>query len=417
MTVKSGNHRKFNHLLTVCIVLILMLLTICVSGEFLIRYLTRNDIDVMQVNGIAIPPLHPPLKQMRETIASYKARISHSPFIYDAQLGWNNQPFYEANGIVINSAAMRSSHEYDLTPADDTLRIAIFGDSFTYSAEVPDDKTLSHFMETSLQEKGIHAEVLNFGVPAYGVDQSYLRWLYEAVNYQPDIVIMSFSTRMSGRSLNIFRVINSPETLLPFSKPRFYLDDGTLQLVNSPTIPLDDVVETIQNFETHPLRDYEYYYDDRYIDTWWRQSMFVSYVVESIRNTIVSYVGDSSSESIEVNQAIIQAFADDVADNNGVFILGHMPAKKNLSGSEGNLQYLDILTGFADQLPLINAMNVLEAVDKVDGWLDDGHYNADGNQIVADYFASDIVDCLDNETCLPPRFTDNQSFRQPATDS
>jgi len=392
--------------------LTLMLITIFVSGEILIRYLTRNDTDVMRVNDIAIPPLHPPLQQIQETIADYKARIRQSPFIYDEILGWNNQPFYESDGIIINSSAMRSSHEYDMIPADDTLRIAMLGDSFTYSAGVADDQTLSHALQSSLQKKGIRAEVLNFGVPAYGADQSYLRWLHDAVNYQPDIVILSYSTRMSGRSLNIFRVINSPETRLPFSKPRFYLHDGTLQLVNSPTIPLDDILETIRNFENHPLREHEYFYDDRYIDTWWRKSIFISYVAESIRNTIVSYVGDSSPELIEVNQAIIQAFAEDVAENNGVFVLGHLPTQKNLSNSEGNFQYLEILRAFADQLPFLDATHVLDAVNQADGWLDDGHYNAIGNQIVGDYFATQIIDCLADATCLPPRFTNNPSFRK-----
>ena len=417
MTVKTDNNRKLSQLLTVGIMLILMLATIFVSGEILIRYLTRNDTNVIQVNGIAIPPLHPPLQQIRDSIENYKTQINHAPFIYDATLGWNNQPNFNEDGIIINSGAMRTRHEYELVPADDTLRIAIFGDSFTYSAEVPDDQTFSHFLETFLQEKGIRAEVLNFGVPAYGADQSYLRWLNDAVNYHPDIVILNYSTRMSSRSLNIFRVISSPETILPFSKPRFYLENGSLQLVNSPTIPLDEVVDTIQNFENHPLREYEYYYDDRYVDTWWRQSKFLSYVTESIRNTIVNYVGDSSPELIDVNKAIIQAFADDASNNNAIFVLGHMAARKNLSQTEDTIQYLQILTQFADQYPFIDGAKVLEQVEKANGWLPDGHYNGIGNQIVGDYFASQIIDCLDDTTCLPARFADNPVFRITPADS
>lgn len=411
MSAKVAHRQTPNRIRTVCISLLLVVLAAFVSGEILVRYLVRNDTDVLQLNGIAIPPLHPPLQQIRESIASYEAQIDHSPFIYDASLGWNNQPFYNEDGIIINSAAMRTRNEYDIVPQDDVLRIALFGDSFTYSAEVADDHTLNAYMEQSLQERGIRAEVLNFGVPAYAVDQSYLRWLEDGITYQPDMVILSLSTRMSGRSVNIFRVISSPETRLPFSKPRFYLEDGQLQLVNSPTVPLDEIVATFETFETHPLRDYEYYYDDRYMDTWWRQSLFLSYVVESVRNTIVSYVGSHSTEVDDVNQAIIQAFADHAEESNAVFMLGHLPTQKNLSNSEGNFEYVDMLLEFGEHYPLLNATNVLPVVSEANGWLEDGHYNPIGNQIVGEYFASQIVECLNDGTCVPPRFTGSRDFR------
>jgi len=412
VSLKSDNEQKNHRYLTVIISIVLLVSTTFIGGEVLVRYLTRNNTDVLKVNGIAIPPLKPPIHQMQETIDDYKSRISESPFVYDEQLGWINQPLYELidDGIFINAEGIRSSTNYDTEPSPNILRIALFGDSFTYSAGVPNDETLNYYMELSLAEMGIQAEVMNFGVPAYGPDQSYLRWLYEGINYQPDIVILSYSTRMSGRSLNIFRVISSPETRLPFSKPRFYLENDSLQLVNSPTIPLDEIIETFRDFETHPLRDYEYYYDDRYTETWWQQSRFLSYVSESIRNTYISYVGTTSTELIDVNSAIIQAFADNAHEHHTVFMLGHLPTQKNLSNDEGNFQYYDMLLKFRDQVPFLDATHVLSAIDQADGWLDDGHYAQAGNQIVGEYFANQIITCLDNTSCLPLRFHGGENF-------
>lgn len=390
-----------------------MIATLFISGEVLVRYLVRNDTDIQQLNGISIPPLSPPLAQIEEAIDRYERRINESPFIYDETLGWTNQPLYEdaAVGIRVNADGIRANQDFGQLPATDTLRIALFGDSFTYSPGVANEESLDYALQAALQAMGIRAEVMNFGVPAYGIDQSYLRWLNDGINYQPDITILSFSTRMSGRSLNIFRVISSPQTSLPFSKPRFYVKDDQLQLVNSPTIPLDKVLSTLENFATDPLHEYEFYYDDRYIESWWHQSRFLAYATESIRNTIVNIIGDDSTEVTHINRVIVTAFDESSHDNNAIFMLGHLPTQKNLSNDEGNFQYYDLLLSFRDQYLLLDASPVLADVRQHDGWLDDGHYNTIGNQIVAQHFAAQITDCLNNERCLPPRFASEQRFR------
>ena len=417
MSQKSGS-QKSRLASTILLSIVLMLTTILVTGEGIIRYLVRNDSEILIVNNIAIPPLVPPLKLVRESINAYEKNIDASQFLYDENMGWINHPHYEnaEEGISINSVGIRSIFDYNLDPAPDVLRIAFFGDSFAFSGGVADKETLTYYIEASLQEMGIQAEVINFGVPAYGADQAYLNWIHNGVNYQPDISILNYSTRMSGRALNIFRVISSPETRLPFSKPRFILNDGALEVVNSPALPIDDIMTVLKTFETSPLRQYESYYDDRYTDMWWRSSKFLSYVIESLRTTVSNYIDVRTQDIVEINGAIIDAFAKDVQAHDSVFMLGHLPTQKNQSSEESDFGYYELILGLKDRYPLIDAIEVLPDISRNNGWLPDGHYASIGNQLVGKYFAEQIVTCITSQRCELSRFNDTEAFRVGTTD-
>lgn len=377
------------------------------AGEIIIRYVFPYDGETLIVNHIAVPPLNPPLKKVQESINLYIKNIDISQFIYDEQLGWTNHPSYTSpdKSIIINSASIRSETEYDLEPEADRLRIGIFGDSFTFSGEVSNNQTLALYLESALEEHRIRAEVINFGVPAYGPDQAYLRWLKDGVQYQPDIVLLSYSTRMSNRAINIFRVIEGPDTSLPFSKPRFYLDDNKLQLINSPTVPLDNILSIYENFDTHFLRKYEAYYDDRYVKTWWRESHFISYLSEWAKITFFKQGNDEYEEIILTNEAIIHAFANDVEAGGGLFMLGHTPTRKNLKEPDAAYPYYDMLVQLSETYPFLDGWEVLPDIQ----W-GRTHYSGTGNEVIANYFVEEILECIDSQACIVPRFVNSQTY-------
>ena len=60
--------------------------------------------------------------------------------------------------------------------AEGVLRIALFGDSFTHGDDVPVEHSFGQVLEQQLITAGIPAEVLNFGVGGYGIDQAMLRF-------------------------------------------------------------------------------------------------------------------------------------------------------------------------------------------------------------------------------------------------
>ena len=110
-------------------------------------------------------------------------------------------------------------------------RIAIFGCSQTFGAEVEDGETYA----ARLQDLLVDTEVLNFGVHGFGTDQMLLRWERDGVPFQPDVVIVGFAYYHMQRNLDDFRF---------FAKPRFTLEPEGLRLVGVPVPTPDEYVAT-----------------------------------------------------------------------------------------------------------------------------------------------------------------------------
>ncbi|MEO8196418.1 MAG: SGNH/GDSL hydrolase family protein [Thermoanaerobaculia bacterium] len=120
-----------------------------------------------------------------------------------------------------DSNGLRGAREVAFEKTPGTLRIAIFGDSFTFGEDVSDDETFAHQLELLLPG----TEVLNFGVHGYGHDQELL-YLREALPlYHPDVVLIGHVTDDSMRNMLAFR---------GFAKPWFRLAGGSLELHATP---------------------------------------------------------------------------------------------------------------------------------------------------------------------------------------
>jgi lysophospholipase L1-like esterase len=122
-----------------------------------------------------------------------------------ARWGWVNTPgsfafAFQGATITTNAQRMRAGRSYELVKPPGLTRIEVFGDSFAYGAEVGDAETFA----ARLEQEGDHLEVLNFGVPGYGLDQVYLRFQDDGRRYGPDIVIINLMhlllTRCDTRS-------------------------------------------------------------------------------------------------------------------------------------------------------------------------------------------------------------------------
>ena len=185
-----------------------------------------------------LPPYALPLNQLRPQIEGYLDNQNRTIFVPDPETGWMYRPnatFYDGL-FKINGASMRSHRKYALQPAKDSLRIAVFGDSFAVGDEVNGDEVWGYHLERLLNEAGTIAEVLNFGVGGYGMGQAYLRWQTQGKNYSPDFVIFVFQPENLDRNVNVFRLLYLQSGIV-YSKPRFILEGGRLGLVNSPALP------------------------------------------------------------------------------------------------------------------------------------------------------------------------------------
>lgn len=86
-----------------------------------------------------------------------------------------------------NAQRMRGSKDVNKTKNPDDLRIAVFGDSFTWGTD-------GHYMFSyakMLENLIPHVEVLNFGLEGIGLDTMFMRWRYESIPYNPDVLIFA----------------------------------------------------------------------------------------------------------------------------------------------------------------------------------------------------------------------------------
>ncbi len=105
---------------------------------------------------------------------------------------------WEGSGKVkINAAGFRGALP-SLLPADDTLRIAVLGDSFTEGLQVDEQQTWVRILEAQLNRssdcpllQGRQAELLNFGVGGYTTGQALLTWRFQARAFHPNLVILA----------------------------------------------------------------------------------------------------------------------------------------------------------------------------------------------------------------------------------
>ncbi|MFP6621168.1 MAG: GDSL-type esterase/lipase family protein [Pirellulaceae bacterium] len=150
-------------------------------------------------------------------------------YLYDERYGWKNIPGWQATTIgqplSINSRGLRDREYSDEKPPG-TRRILVLGDSYTWGYGVGDKEIYTEVLETLLQEKYPHYEIINAGVSGWGTDQQYLFLLQEGLNYSPDLVIVA-------------HFINDLDEILQtesygLQKPMFMVQDNKLVLYNSP---------------------------------------------------------------------------------------------------------------------------------------------------------------------------------------
>jgi len=199
----------------------------------LVRFNGRFDEDGnFFVGNFRCYPYRMPLRSWEGKINGYLAVKDTSSFCYDPVLGWAPRPesksedgLYAYNEDAIRTASCESV-VFKL-PKKGVLRIAIFGDSFTRGDDVTFENTWGYFLEENLRKTGINAEVLNFGVGGYGIDQSFLRWKRTGWRYHPHIVILGLQLENIKRNVNLMRPVYGPATGIPFSKSRFVLEKGS----------------------------------------------------------------------------------------------------------------------------------------------------------------------------------------------
>jgi hypothetical protein len=200
----------------------------CLLGEIGIRIVAPLPVEDM----LPLPYNHDGLRRLKQADTYLR---------FDPSLGWTTGPAarVEDKGVVYrsNAAGIRAEREVPPEPPAGVRRLAAFGDSFTHCDDVNYADCWTHELEGAWPG----SEVLNFGVPAYGPDQAWLRYQRDGRPYRPCAVLIGYYVGDIERVVNRFRPFYTPETSLMAPKPRFLADGDGLTLLPSPVTSLDQL--------------------------------------------------------------------------------------------------------------------------------------------------------------------------------
>lgn len=144
--------------------------------------------------------------------------------------------------LTTNSQHMRGlkGESFSLDKDPKILRIALLGDSYTWGAEVPYKFSFPLFLEEFIP----NSEVLNFAIFGVGIDMMYLRWKYEALKFNPDVVIMNIYTNNIARARPCL------------NKPKLEIEGENIILKNVPPPRREEIANTytLPKFESYFIK-------------------------------------------------------------------------------------------------------------------------------------------------------------------
>lgn len=177
---------------------------------------------------------------------------------FDPELGWTVRTGHSEAGkrVSTNSWGARGTREYEEEPAAGMLRVASFGDSFTWCDEVADDDA----WQAQIEGYDPRLEVLNFGVAGYGTDQALLRFRREGL-HGARFVVIGIMLENIGRNVNRYRPLWYPRSRAAVTKPRFVLEPGgALRLVPQPFTTRQELCDAVLDGSVlEHVRDHEYW--------------------------------------------------------------------------------------------------------------------------------------------------------------
>ncbi len=175
---------------------------------------------------------------------------------------------------------------------------------------------------------------MNFGGQGYAIDQAFLRWRKHGKPFKPNVVIFGFQNSNVKRSINLIRLLYSPNTGVIISKSRFILQNNVLHLINVPTATPKNILTIFKNFENWEFKSHELFYQaDNYNDHPMYRSRLASFILTGIttryspRRTGYDFFGVDSM-SRKIIRRIIKEFKQEAEEEGSCFFIVHLPTKK-----------------------------------------------------------------------------------------
>lgn len=252
----------------------------------------------------------------------------------------------------INANGFRGDRDYTPEPPEGVARILAVGDSFTFGNVAAQD-TWPAQLEARLEA----VEVINMGASAYGIDQMYLWYQEDGVRFTSDLVVLALID-------DDLRRATEDRWVSGHGRPLFVLQDDALVLTNVPVPP-----------RIPPGRP---------LTGSWGFARFLA-------TRIVRGEATDRKPDNQVPYALIEAFGDAVKAQGADLLVVWLPHQRERTHwlREGTEQRCT-----EAGIPFLDTTPAFEAASEGGAWrtgpwfLPDGHYNPEGNAIVAEAVAA-----------------------------
>jgi hypothetical protein len=310
-------------------------------------------------------------------------------FVFDPQLGWTVAP--NGHGIGPAHEANFSSAEGLRAPAEGIrfgdrnarTRIALLGNSYVFGSDVNYEDTWGFQLEERL---GQDTQVLNFGVPGYGVDQAYLRYLKDVLTWHPDVAILGLISHDLLRTTMVYYAVGFPGAVVPGAKPRFILRDGHLVLLNVP-LPPPEIVYATQSIRELPFIDYDQMYrPTEWQRHWYEFSYLLRFAISWSPQSEASVSPYENEETVALNGAIIRSFVREATAAGTIPIVAFLPSFMELRDAGTRLSgtpLLGIRVLEQSDVEFVDLTGCVERVDERERFTTGWHYTSRAGSTVA----------------------------------
>lgn len=389
LTVQKQDYGRIGRTVAVNVIAFVGVL---ILGEVGVRAVVTETLRGPVLAGVELRPYVWTEIAERFAKRAHEEHRSEQFFVFDSLLGWTVKPNSTGERGLFHSSAdgIRSARvgiEYAST--NPVCRIALVGDSFVFGEETEFEKSWGHQLELGL---GNRCQVLNFGVPGYGVGQMRLRYIKDVLPLHPDIVIVGFTDTVIFRTLGVYGFLTFAPGYMPWPIPRYVLENGRLKLINVPLIRPDAI------YSTSLIRDLPYLnYAWNYAPNEWElpgwQQLSRSYLFRTYVTLFPLWPKsrpEVSGEEVDtLNVALFEKIQDDIRVNGAIPLLVYFPNKNDYRAPRSPSPVLQVLRknglDFVDLTPCLNRVDAERRFLR-----NEGHYTAEGELAVAECLSPSI---------------------------
>jgi hypothetical protein len=373
-------------------------------AEVILRTLAAPAPFGERIGSLELLPYH--WSNVQANATAWRRRVESPTALFDVpdtELGWDlARGRASADGrYAVNDAGVRSrTASAPLTEGG--VRVALLGDSYTFAQEVDFAESWG---EQLAQRLGGDARVLNFGVPAHGMDQTLLKFRRDVRPLQPQVVVLGVLLASPQRLTAVYLPLR-PELELPFAKPRFALGANGLALLNSPPLSAAAILAR-DTPEALPFIAQDSAFEARH---WAEPPLGRLYVARWIASRFPRWTPRRlrfpDAAIAELASVLTLRFDEEVRAAGGQLVVVFLPVPSDLAGVA--TPYVGPMQAALDaaSLPVVDGRTCLGALpagtafvttrDAQLGQADPGppHYSPAGNAALADCLVAPVRDLL-----------------------